>query len=742
MKETLSGYVEKIVFRNEKNFYTVANLSCEGEETIFVGYFTDISEGSMIEAEGEFIHHKQYGLQFSVSSYRIKEPESEVAIEKYLASGILKGIGKGLAARIVKKFGDKTFEVIEKEPELLAEIKGITKKKAREIGIQFEEKRECRDAMLELGKYGLSNHIAMKIYKQYGARFRVVLRENPYRIADDIDGIGFKTADEIALKVGIPEDSDLRYKAGILYELLKAAGNGHTYLPYSDLERATKEAFGMKEEMFRKMIEELVLEKRLVRKKEESEERIFNANYYYMELNVARKLVNLDDRCRADQNLMEKRLSEIEKEIGVKLEEEQKEAVYQAVQSGLLIITGGPGTGKTTTINTIIRLFSQEGLEILLAAPTGRAAKRMTETTGMEAQTIHRLLELNGNPEEGGNLRFEKNEASPLETDVVIVDEVSMVDIYLMYSLLKAIPSGTRLILVGDANQLPSVGPGNVLKDIIHSEEFNVVRLTKIFRQAAESDIIVNAHKINSGKRIALDNKSKDFFILREAEAMQVEKKLLWLITTKLPPYVKTKPYDIQVLTPMRKGELGVENLNRILQQELNPPSSEKREKQWKENIFRENDKVMQIKNNYQIGWKILSRYGTEIRSGTGIFNGDIGIIKEVNHFAETITILFDEERLVVYEMSMLDELELAYAITIHKSQGSEYPAIILPLLSGPRMLFNRNLLYTAVTRAKKCVMIVGREETVQFMVDNEGENKRYSGLKSAIQEIREADYV
>lgn len=742
MKETLSGYVEKIVFRNENNCYTVANISCEGEETIFVGVFSDITEGNMIEAEGEFINHRQYGIQFSVSSYRIKEPESDVAIEKYLASGIIKGVGKSLAARIVQKFGDRTFDVIEREPERLAEIKGITKKKAREIGIQFEEKRECRDAMVELGQYGISTGLAMKIFKQYGARFRVILRENPYKIADDIDGIGFKTADEIALKVGIPLDSDLRYKAGIQYELLKAAGNGHTYLPYVELEKSVKEVFGITEETFQRMIEELLIEKRIMRKRIESEDRIYNINYYYMELNVARKLINLDTMSKANRSLMEKRLEKIEKETGVLLEEEQKEAVFQAVQSGFLVITGGPGTGKTTTINTIIRLFSSEGFEIMLAAPTGRAAKRMTETTGMEAQTIHRLLELNGNPEEGGNLRFERNESSPLETDLIIVDEVSMVDIYLMYSLLRAVPSGTRLILVGDANQLPSVGPGNVLKDIINSGEFNVVRLTKIFRQAAESDIIVNAHKINSGQLISLDNKSKDFFMLKKNEAEWVEKTILWLITEKLPPYVKAEPSEIQVLTPMRKGELGVENLNRILQEYLNPYSPEKKEKRWGETIFREKDKVMQIKNNYQLSWKIMSRYGTEIRSGTGIFNGDIGVIIEINHFAETVTVLFDDERLVVYEMNLLDELELAYAITIHKSQGSEYPAVILPLLTGPRMLFHRNLLYTAVTRAKKCVIIVGREEAVKDMIENEGENKRYSGLQSAIFEMKEADHV
>lgn len=742
MRETLSGYVEKIVFRNPDNLYTVANLSCEGEEVIFVGFFSEIAEGNEIEAEGEYTHHKQYGIQFSVHSYRIKEPESLQAIEKYLGSGLIKGIGKALAARIVKEFGEGTLSVLEKEPERLSEVKGITKKKAREIGIQFEEKRELREAIMELSQYGITGNLAMKIYKKYGARLNVVIQENPYRLADDIQGIGFKIADEIAEKAGIPRNSIMRYKAAILYELTKAAGNGHTYLPYEELFSSVKSMIGIDLDDYTGSIEELELEKKIIRRKIDFEDRVYHRTYYYMELGVARKLVNLDRRSFAERELMEKRLTEIEKETGIILEEVQREAIYEAVQSGLLIITGGPGTGKTTIINSLIRLFSSERLEILLAAPTGRAAKRMTETTGMEAQTIHRLLELNGNPEEAGNLRFERNEDKPLEADVVIIDEVSMVDIYLMYSLLKAIPVGTRVIFVGDVNQLPSVGPGNVLKDMIFSEEFNVVRLTKIFRQAKESDIILNAHKINSGELISLDNKSKDFFMLKRNEVMMVEQTLLWLITEKLPPYVETEPYDIQVLTPMRKGELGVERLNSILQEALNPAAKNKREKKWGDHIFRENDKVMQIKNNYQIEWKIMSRYGTEVRRGMGIFNGDIGVIKEVNTFSDTITILFDEEKQAVYDSNMLEELELAYAITIHKSQGSEYPAVILPLLNGPKMLFNRNLLYTAVTRAKKCVMMVGSEEMVNFMIQNEGENKRYSGLKTAIKEIREVDNV
>lgn len=742
MKKRLEGYIEKIVYRNDSNFYTVAVLVSEGKSYSIVGNFTEISEGSTIEAEGEFTKHKQYGDQFSVSSYQIKNPESETAIWKYLSSGIFKGVGKGIAERIVKKFGKDTLIVIEREPERLAEVRGITKERAREIGIQFEEKKDLREAMLELAEYGISSKLATKIYTKYKDAFRTVLKENPYKLIDDIEGIGFRTADEIALKMGIEEESPFRYQAGVLYELVRAASNGHTYLPFPELLREANEDLGMDEETLKRTIDELILGRRAVRKWVDEVERIYNINYYHMELSVARQLLNLDGHSPTDRRLAEKRLAEIERENGFSLEEEQKEAVFQSVIRGLTILTGGPGTGKTMTIKAMIKLFSSENLEILLAAPTGRAAKRMTETTGMEAQTIHRLLEINGNPEEGGNLRFERNEACQLEADVIIVDEVSMVDLFLMHSLLKAIPVGTRLILVGDANQLPSVGPGNVLKDIIHSEEFKVVRLTKIFRQAEESDIVKNAHKINSGEMIRLDNDSKDFFMLKDHDVNKVEELILWLITTKLPPYVKAEPYEIQVLTPMRKGELGVENLNRLLQERLNPPSPDKNEKKWGETVFREQDKVMQIKNNYQLGWKVMSSYNTEIKRGSGVFNGDIGIIKEVNHFAKTLTVLFDDERLAVYEMSMLDELELAYAITIHKSQGSEYPAIILPLLSGPRILFHRNLLYTAVTRAKRCVMLVGAEEMVRTMIANEGENKRYSGLLDAIKEIREVDNV
>ena len=734
--------MEKVVYRNNENGYTVVNISVEGDDVVCTGYFSDITEGDQIIAEGSFVEHKQYGIQFTVASYEIKEPETSVAMEKYLGSGIIKGVGPALSAKIVKKFGDETFNIIEREPERLAEIKGITEKKAIEIGSQFEEKKEFRNAMIFLNQYGVSNALAMKIYKEYGIKVMKIVRENPYRLADDIAGVGFKTADEIALRMGFSPESSMRMKAGISFALSMAASNGHTYLLYEDLYEESKRLLGISEAEFENDIYELTIERKIVLKEVKGERRVYNNNLYYMELTVARKLLDLNAKSENNYKVMEAKVKEVEAKTGIKLGDLQRKAVYEAVESGLVIITGGPGTGKTTTINAIIKLFEMQNMEILLAAPTGRAAKRMTETTGMEAQTIHRLLELNGNPEEGGSMRFERNELNPLEADVIIIDEMSMVDIYLMYSLLKAVTVGTRLILVGDVNQLPSVGPGKVLKDIIGSEKFNVVRLSEIFRQAAESDIITNAHKINAGQSIRLDNKSKDFFMLSMNSSLQIQRALVSLIAEKLPPYVDATKYDIQVLTPSRKGELGVENLNKILQQYINPPAPNKREKQWGEMIFRENDKVMQIKNDYQMEWKIVTKKGLTIKEGSGVFNGDCGIIREINEFAGTVTVEFDEGKIVEYTGATLEELELAYAITIHKSQGSEYPAVIIPLLNAPRPLLNRNLLYTAVTRARKCVTIVGSENSVNEMIQNESEMKRNSGLVDSIIEMEEADNV
>lgn len=731
--EKLAGYVEHIIYRNADNGYTVLNLVSGEEEITCVGIFSAIAEGENIEASGDYTDHPTYGKQFKVESFEEKAPEDEEAIERYLGSGAIRGIGLALAARIVRRFKADTFRIIEEEPERLAEVKGISERKAMEIADQVNEKRDLRQAMIFLQQYGITMNLAVKVYQQYGQEVYGIIRENPYRLADDIEGVGFRTADEIAVRVGIRMDSDFRIRSGILYVLLQASTEGHTYLPEEELTRRTGQLLEVGEEQIEKQYMDLAIERKIIMKQGENQTQIYAASFYYMEANTATMLKQLNVSYEVPDLEIEERVRRIEKQTGMELDEHQMTAVKEAVCNGLLIITGGPGTGKTTTINTIIKYFEMEGLDIFLAAPTGRAAKRMSETTGFEARTIHRMLELNGGVD--GAAGFERNEQNPLETDVVIIDEMSMVDISLMHALLKAVAVGTRLILVGDVNQLPSVGPGSVLRDIIRSHECNVVMLTKIFRQASTSDIIVNAHKINQGEEVTLDNKSMDFFFLKRYDADVIISVVLQLIKQKLPKFVDATPYDIQVLTPMRKGLLGVERLNGILQRYLNPPSPQKREKEHGDILFREGDKIMQTRNNYQLEWEIRTKYGLSVDKGTGVFNGDMGIVREINDFAETMTVEFDEGRMVEYPYKLLDELELAYAITIHKSQGSEYPAVVIPLLSGPSMLMNRNLLYTAVTRARKCVTLVGNEVTFAQMVQNTSQQKRYSGLCDRLKE-------
>lgn len=731
--ETINGYVDHIIYRNADNGYTVLVMICDEEEVTCVGTFSDIAEGENIEAHGNYNDHPTYGRQFAVKSFEEKAPKDEMAIERYLGSGAIKGVGIALAARIVRRFKSDTFRIIEEEPERLAEVKGISERKAMEIADQVNAKRDLRQAMIFLQQYGISTTLAVKIYNTYGQEIYGILKENPYRMADDVDGVGFRTADEIASRVGIRTDSDFRIRSGIQYALLQASNEGHTYLPMPELTQRASNLLQIEPEYIEKHYMNLAMDRKIIMRQSGNTTQIYASSFFYMEANTATMLKQLNANFNVPDIEIEERLRQIEKQTKMDLDEHQVEAVKEAVRNGLLVITGGPGTGKTTTINTIIRYFELEGMDIFLAAPTGRAAKRMSETTGFEARTIHRMLELNGGME--GNAGFEKNEQNPLETDVIIIDEMSMVDISLMYALLKAIAAGTRLILVGDVNQLPSVGPGSVLKDIIDSNEFHTVKLTKIFRQASTSDIIVNAHKINRGEPVSLDNKSMDFFFLKRYEADKIINVTLQLIKQKLPKFVGASEYDIQVLTPMRKGLLGVERLNGILQMYLNPADKRKREKEHGGTIFREGDKVMQTKNNYQLEWEIRSKYGLCIDKGTGIFNGDMGIIEEINDFAETMTVSFDEGRMVEYPYKLLDELELAYAVTIHKSQGSEYPAVVIPLLSGPRMLMNRNLLYTAVTRAKKCVTIVGNDITFNQMIENNSQLKRYSGLRDRLTE-------
>ena len=741
MSESVTGYIDHIIFRNEDNGYTVLVLKgTEGddEELTCVGTFPVISQGATIEASGKFINHHIYGKQFQITSFIEKMPEDAMAMERYLGSGAIKGIGAALAARIVRRFGADTLRIVEEEPERLAEIKGISEKKAREIAAQMEEKADMRKAMMFLQKYGISLNLGAKIYQKYGDSVYSVLQENPYRLADDISGVGFKIADEIAGRIGIHTDSDYRIKSGMMYTLLQATGEGHVYLPREELFRRASELLGVDASYMEKHLMDLSMERKVIQKEEGEKILVYPSRFYYLELNTARMLRELNVHCPEDEDFVQRRIAQIEKETGTTLDEMQKKAVTEAAGHGFFILTGGPGTGKTTTINAIIRFFEGEGSELRLAAPTGRAAKRMTEATGYEAQTIHRLLELNGMPEEekqGQAVHFERNAENPLEADVIIIDEMSMVDIQLMHSLLLAVTAGTRLILVGDENQLPSVGPGNVLRDIIRSGEFPVVELKKIFRQASESDIVVNAHKINRGEQVTLSNKSSDFFFLKRQDADIIIRVVIALIQEKLPRYVEAKPFDIQVLTPMRKGLLGVERLNQILQRYLNPPDPSKKEKEYGQGLFREGDKVMQIRNNYQLEWEIRGRYGIPVDKGVGVFNGDTGILKSINEFSETAEVEFEDGRCAEYSFKQLEELELAYAVTIHKSQGSEYPAVVIPLLSGPRMLLNRNLLYTAVTRARRCVTIVGSEETFREMIKNEKQQRRYSSLDIRLKE-------
>ncbi len=743
--EKIKGYIQHIIYRNAANGYTVLELLSGEDEITCVGFFKTMDQGETIEAEGNYTAHPVYGEQFKIEHYRIVPPDDIQSIERYLGSGAVKGVGEALAARIVKRFGVDTYRIIEEEPERLAEVKGISERKAREIAATVYEKRDAREAMTFLQKYGISNTLAIRIYESYGAGLYGILKENPYRLADDIRGIGFRIADEIAARIGIHTDSDFRIRSGILYTLTLAGGEGHCYLPRDVLLKKAGELLGLESEVMEPQLGNLAMDKKLVIKRPADDEgtcKVYAANYYYAELNCAKMLHDLnisidDETLSAEEKNILSRIDQIEEELGIALDELQKKSVKESVTNGIFILSGGPGTGKTTTINAIIRYFLSEGMDIYLAAPTGRAAKRMEEATGYEARTIHRMLELNGAvSEEAKAARFERNEENPLEADVIIVDEMSMVDIFLFQALLKAVMVGTRLILVGDVNQLPSVGPGQVLQDIMGSGRFPMVVLEKIFRQAGESDIVWNAHRIHAGEELTLNNKSKDFFFLERNNTDVIYKHMIQLITEKLPPYVGAQPYDIQVLTPMRKGKLGVETLNGILQRYLNPASEDKKEYTSGDVLFREHDKVMQIKNNYQLEWEVVSKYGIPIDKGTGVFNGDIGMIVEINEYAHEVVVEFDEHRRVTYQYAQLDEIELAYAVTIHKSQGSEYPAVIMPLLSGPKMLFNRNLLYTGVTRAKYCVTILGSKDTVQQMIDNNYQNRRYTGLADRIQEL------
>ena len=772
--EYFEGYIDHIIFQSPATGYTVMTGVMEGKTYTLVGTLPGIEAGENIKADGHEATHQIYGTQFVIDQYQVVAPKTQEAVERYLGSGAIKGIGAAMASRIVKKFGDDTMRIIEEEPERLAEIKGISARKAMDIAASVNAKRDMQDAVMFLQKYGISINLAGKIYNRYGNEMYDIVRDDPYRLAEDIEGLGFRTCDEIARNAGIAEDSAFRIESGIQYALGMAEGNGHCYLPLPELWSSVESLLNITIQDLNQYLLELQMKGRVMVKSSRPRSisdfldsaanagdadapvydanpalhadpatHVYRATIYYTELQVATLLKDLNVTVE-NAELDAKRaltIDEITEKHGIELDPLQRDAVLTAGHSGLLVITGGPGTGKTTTINTIIRMFADEGKTILLGAPTGRAAKRMSEATGWPASTIHRLLEYQGRPDEDGEDgdqvrgHFERNENNPLECDVVIIDEMSMVDIFLMNALLKAIHRGTRLIMVGDANQLPSVGAGNVLRDIIASGVIRTIQLRHIFRQAAASDIVVNAHKINEGEPVDLSKRSKDFLFIKSQTPDQIFAAIAALVLNKLPGYLGVDPFDIQIMTPQRKGALGVERLNQLLQEQMNPKSSRKTEKEIGGTLFRVGDKVMQIRNDYNLIWEIRGRYGIPTEKGEGVFNGDIGIITEINSFAQNLTVRFDD-RFVEYAFKDCESLELAYAITIHKSQGSEYPAVIVPMYQGPSMLMNRNLLYTAVTRAKSCVCLVGNPPIFDQMLHNASEAKRYSSLGERLQEV------
>ncbi|PBI18430.1 AAA family ATPase [Clostridioides difficile] len=723
--EKLEGMISEIVFKNEDNGYTIAHLVNENDEIVVVGCMPTLAIGESIEVEGKWVNHKVYGTQFEVNSFMPVTPSSLEGIYVYLSSGMIHGIGEKMAKRIIDKFGVDTLEVIQNSPEKLQEVEGIGSKKVKQIVKSYEEDRELRNIIIQLSPFGITPNYCLKIYKKYKSSAIDVINKNPYQLAEDIRGIGFKVADSIANKIGIDKNSKDRICQGILYTLNKSLSNGHTYLPEHVLIQDSEKLLELSGKIIKECVMMLVYNQKIHIEKVNNENLIYLMPYYLAENGVCSQIVKLSQYEFEDLKIdIDNEINVLEENKKIKLAEKQILAVKESVNSGVLIITGGPGTGKTTTINAIIDIFENNGKSVTLAAPTGRAAKRMSETSNKEAKTIHRLLEMGFSTDD--DLTFFKDEEDPINSDVIIVDEVSMVDIILMYNLLRAIKLGTRVILVGDSDQLPSVGAGNVLKDMISSNIINVVKLNEIFRQAQESMIIVNAHKINNGEPLYLNTKGKDFFFIRKSTNEEILNEIIGLVNERLPKFYKVdKLKDIQVLSSMRKGELGVTNLNIELQKYLNKKEKFKVEESFSKRLFRVGDKVMQVKNNYTKKWETEDQK----ESGEGIYNGDIGYVYHIDKDKKTIYVLFDQTKIVSYLYDELDEIDHSFCTTIHKSQGSEFPVVVLPITWAPPMLLSRNLLYTAVTRAKKLVVLVGDVKYLEYMIKNNRVNQRYSNL-------------
>ncbi|MCI7207665.1 MAG: ATP-dependent RecD-like DNA helicase [Clostridium sp.] len=724
--EKIQGMVSDIVFKNEENGYTIANLANEDDEITIVGCMPTLSMGESIEVEGKWINHKIYGSQFEVQSFMPVTPSSLEGIYVYLSSGMIHGIGEKMAKRIVDKFGVDTLDIIQNTPERLTEVEGIGMKKVKQIQESYEENRELRNIIIKLSPYGITPNYCLRIYKKYKEKSIEIINKNPYRLAEEVRGIGFKIADEIASKIGIDKYSPDRIMQGILFTLNQSLANGHTYLPKRVLIEQSVKILGVESSFVEKGIMDLAYAQKVHLENKNGEILVYLMMYYICENGVCKEIIKLSQHEIKDLHInIDKEIKIVEKEDNINLAKNQIEAVKEAINNGVTIITGGPGTGKTTTINTIIKIFENNDQKVVLCAPTGRAAKRMSETSNKEAKTIHRLLEM-GFATDSDELIFFKDEEDPIDADVIILDEASMVDIILMYNLLKAVKLGTRLLLVGDSDQLPSVGAGNVLKDIIDSGVIKTVRLNEIFRQARESMIVVNAHKINNGEPLFLNVKNKDFFFLRKNTNEEIINEIIGLVSERLPKFYKfDKLKDIQVLASMRKGDLGVNNLNIELQKYLNPPEKYKQEEQFAKRTFRVGDKVMQIRNNYTKKWETEDKSD----SGEGIYNGDIGYIFHIDKDKKTVYVLFDKVKLASYKYDELDELDHSFCTTIHKSQGSEFPVVVIPIVWAPPMLLSRNLLYTAVTRAKKLVVLVGDVRYLEQMIKNNRINDRYSNL-------------